>query len=254
VTAADPNTRRPRRLADVRAEVDQLRAESDRLLAEHHALAEQLRRRDAAWEPERAAALARQRTAYTAQDEAWDALDTAQDAFQANPADPDLAAAVTAARANLNAAQTEANAARDHAMAVLQRQLDESATTTSTLLELGERARAAQDAYFAADWAQARTDQAAQARPTPDEYAQDVLRRCQWAQTHNNGHPSAAWSTGEQLAVALVLRDRVHLAALEHTPTQAAQRLVDDLGLPPDHLPNWLAAIRTTLSTQPASS
>src|SRR5258706_12929322 len=85
-----------------------------------------------------------------------------------------------------------------------------------------------------------------------DEFAADVLRRCRWAQAHNGGHPSCAWSTGEQLAVALVLGDREHLTGMDYTPTQAAQRVLGGMANPPTDINAWLAAIRTGLTTQRA--
>jgi hypothetical protein len=82
----------------------------------------------------------------------------------------------------------------------------------------------------------------------PDEFAQDVLRRCRWAQINNHGHPSGVWSTGEQLAVALVLHDHEHLEAMDYTPTEAAQRVLDGMLDPPADVNAWLAAIRVELS------
>ncbi len=87
-----------------------------------------------------------------------------------------------------------------------------------------------------------------------DEFAEDVLRRCRWAQANNDGHPSGAWSTGEQLAVALVLRDREHLAAMDYTPTQAAQRVLGGMYNPPADFNAWLTGIRTALATLPAAA
>lgn len=87
-----------------------------------------------------------------------------------------------------------------------------------------------------------------------DDYAEDVLARCRWARAHNDGHPRGVWSTGEQLAVALVLRDHEHLTAMGYTSTQAAQRVIGDTGMPAEQIPAWLAAIRGALDTQPAQS
>lgn len=80
-----------------------------------------------------------------------------------------------------------------------------------------------------------------------DRFTVDVLDRCRWAQAHNAGRPSGAWSTGEQLAVALVLRDDEHLAAMGYTVQEAAQRVADGMWSPPD-MSRWLAAIRAELS------
>ncbi|QSB14560.1 hypothetical protein JQS43_24315 [Natronosporangium hydrolyticum] len=83
---------------------------------------------------------------------------------------------------------------------------------------------------------------------TLDRFATDVLARCRWALAHNNGHPNRAWSTGQQLAVALVLRDRKHLAAMDCTITEAAQQVAAGMWSPPRDMNQWLAAIRTALA------
>lgn len=77
-----------------------------------------------------------------------------------------------------------------------------------------------------------------------DEFAADILHRCRWAQQRNDGHPSPAWSTGEQLAVALVLRDRTHLDEMGYTVQEAAQRVHDGMAAPPTDLGAWLDGIR----------
>jgi hypothetical protein len=81
-----------------------------------------------------------------------------------------------------------------------------------------------------------------------DRFATDVLHRCRWALAHTDGHPLGAWSTGEQLAVALVLRDRQHLAAMDYTPQQAAERVAGGMWNPPADMNEWLAAIRIALA------
>lgn len=83
---------------------------------------------------------------------------------------------------------------------------------------------------------------------TLDPFAADVLARCRWALKHNDGHPSRAWSTGEQLAVALVLRDRQHLTAMDYTPQDAAERVAGGMWSPPADMNRWLAAIRIALA------
>lgn len=82
---------------------------------------------------------------------------------------------------------------------------------------------------------------------TLDRFANDVLARCRWALAHNNGHPNGAWSTGEQLAVALVLRDHRHLAAMDYTVKDAAERVAGGMWSPPRDMNQWLAAIRIAL-------
>jgi hypothetical protein len=90
--------------------------------------------------------------------------------------------------------------------------------------------------------------------PAPvDEFARDIARRCDRALRYHAGHPSPAWSTGEQLAVALVLRDRAHLTAMGYTPREAAQRVHDGMLAPPDDFKAWLDRIRAELG-EPTSA
>lgn len=77
-----------------------------------------------------------------------------------------------------------------------------------------------------------------------DEFAADIVCRRQWARQHNDGHPSRAWSTGEQLAVALVLRDWSHLEEMDYTVEQAAQRVQGGMVSPPEDFGAWLEGIR----------
>lgn len=85
--------------------------------------------------------------------------------------------------------------------------------------------------------------------PALDPFGKDVVHRCRWALDHNDGHPLRAWSTGEQLAVALVLYDHEHLASMSYTPTDAAQRVVGGMSQPPADFLTWLNAIRTELDS-----
>jgi hypothetical protein len=62
-----------------------------------------------------------------------------------------------------------------------------------------------------------------------DSFAQDITARARWARDHNGGEPKAAWSTGEKLAVALVLRNSAYLDAAGYTTREAASRLSGDL-------------------------
>jgi hypothetical protein len=80
-----------------------------------------------------------------------------------------------------------------------------------------------------------------------DDFALDVLRRCRWARAHNDARPSGAWSTGEQLAVALVLNDHETLAELDYAWAQAAQRVADGMWSPPADFNAWLGAMRAAL-------
>lgn len=75
----------------------------------------------------------------------------------------------------------------------------------------------------------------------------EITDRCRWARNHNNGHPSGAWSTGEQLAVALVLRDKEYLSAMGYDTEQAAEHVCDDAQLSAIELTGWLNDIRAAL-------
>jgi hypothetical protein len=81
------------------------------------------------------------------------------------------------------------------------------------------------------------------------ERAKDTLRRCRWAKMHNNGRPNGAWSTGEQLAVAFILRDTETLAANGYTVQEAAQRLYGDMIPPPADWRTWVEDIRHAIAT-----
>jgi hypothetical protein len=83
------------------------------------------------------------------------------------------------------------------------------------------------------------------------DFASDITRRAQWARDHNNGRPEPAWSTGERLTVALVLRDKATLAAEGYTRQDAARRLAGDLsyygyGADADA---WLREIRAAIGS-----
>lgn len=79
------------------------------------------------------------------------------------------------------------------------------------------------------------------------EFGRDILSRARWARVHNGGHPSAAWSSGEQLAVAVVLGDSGHLADRGYTVAQAVDRVAGGLYFPPADPHVWLADLRGCL-------
>jgi hypothetical protein len=81
----------------------------------------------------------------------------------------------------------------------------------------------------------------------PAQAAADILRRTRSAIAHHDGHPNGAWSMREQLAVALVLKDREHLAAMGYTPTEAARAVADGMYFPPADFTGWLDGIRDQL-------
>jgi hypothetical protein len=79
----------------------------------------------------------------------------------------------------------------------------------------------------------------------PESFTSDMIRRARWARDHNNGRPNPAWSTGEKLAVALILGDQAYLRAADYTRQEALQRLSADLlGADPE---TWLADARAAL-------
>lgn len=79
-------------------------------------------------------------------------------------------------------------------------------------------------------------------------FADDITGRCRWALAHNGGHPNPAWSTGERLFVALVLRDVEYLAAEEWTAAQVTRRLAGELGAGDyAEVQAWVAGIRDAL-------
>jgi hypothetical protein len=82
----------------------------------------------------------------------------------------------------------------------------------------------------------------------PAEVAADILRRARWALAHNDGHPNGAWSTGEQLGVALALNDTEYLAAMGYTTQEAAERVAGGMYFPPADFDAWLAGIRAQLT------
>ena len=83
------------------------------------------------------------------------------------------------------------------------------------------------------------------------DFASDITWRAQWALDHNDGRPEPAWSTGERLTVALVLRDKATLEAEGYTRQDAARRLAGDLsyygyGADADA---WLREIRAAIGS-----
>lgn len=80
-----------------------------------------------------------------------------------------------------------------------------------------------------------------------DDFARDIAARARWALVHNDGWPKAAWSTGERLAVALVLDDPAALEAEDCTREQAVSRLAGDLGSTPADAELWIERVRATL-------
>ena len=83
------------------------------------------------------------------------------------------------------------------------------------------------------------------------DFASAITRRAQWAIDHNDGRPEPVWSTGERLAVALVLRDKATLETEGYTRQDTARRLAGDLsyygyGADADA---WLREIRAAIGS-----
>lgn len=77
-----------------------------------------------------------------------------------------------------------------------------------------------------------------------DDFATATARRARWVKQEGSYQ---AWSTGEMLAVALVLRDKVLLAEMDYTVQEAAQRVYGGMVNPPRDFNAWLTSIRETL-------
>ena len=80
-----------------------------------------------------------------------------------------------------------------------------------------------------------------------DEFARDIAAKARWALIHNDGWPKAAWSTGERLAVALVLDDPAALEAEDFTRVQAVQRLAGDIAGTVAAAEAWIEEVRGVL-------
>ena len=81
-----------------------------------------------------------------------------------------------------------------------------------------------------------------------DDFAADITRRARHARDHNDGDPEPAWSTGERLFTALVLRNEEYLAGEEWTVAEVTRRLAGELGAGSyAEVEDWLAEVRGAL-------
>jgi hypothetical protein len=82
----------------------------------------------------------------------------------------------------------------------------------------------------------------------------DLVARCRHTRQYDNDRPSGAWSTGERLFVALVLKNRDVLDEMGYTPQEAAQRLFGEPWSPdrPEDFVAWLNTIRERVNTNDA--
>lgn len=86
--------------------------------------------------------------------------------------------------------------------------------------------------------------------PRFGRHSLDLVSRCRMAVEQFDGQPSGGWSTSEQLFVALVLKDRATLDALDYTAQEAARRLIGEGWAPTDpaEFKRWLTAIRVEVA------
>jgi hypothetical protein len=77
--------------------------------------------------------------------------------------------------------------------------------------------------------------------------ADDIAHRVRLALA-DDGHPHPAWSTGEQLFVALVLDDTEYLDAEQWTREQAVQRLAGEIYGDDADAEAWIRDVRTALA------
>nr|CEL19691.1 hypothetical protein [Kibdelosporangium sp. MJ126-NF4]CTQ96916.1 hypothetical protein [Kibdelosporangium sp. MJ126-NF4] len=80
-----------------------------------------------------------------------------------------------------------------------------------------------------------------------DEFARDILGRCRIAIRDYGGRVNPAWSTGEKLAVALVLRDKATVDEMGYSVREAAERVAGGMWSPPRDMKAWLDTIRVRL-------
>lgn len=74
-----------------------------------------------------------------------------------------------------------------------------------------------------------------------DDFGAATARRARWVK--QEGYYQA-WSTGEMLAVALVLRDKALLKEMDYTAQEAAQRVYGGMVAPPPDFSAWLENVR----------
>lgn len=81
---------------------------------------------------------------------------------------------------------------------------------------------------------------------------QDLIARCLHTRRRTKDRPSGAWSTGERLAVALVLKNKTVLDEMGYTVQEAAQRLFGEPWTPsrPEEFVAWLNAIRDRVDAE----
>ena len=80
-----------------------------------------------------------------------------------------------------------------------------------------------------------------------DDFAKDIAAKARWAIIHNDGFPKPAWSTGERLAVALVVDAPDVIEREGFTREQALSRLAGDIGGTTVDAEAWVERVQATL-------
>ena len=80
-----------------------------------------------------------------------------------------------------------------------------------------------------------------------DDFAKDIAAKARWAIVHNDGWPKSAWSTGERLAVALVVGYPDLLEAEDATREEALSRLAGDIMGSQADAEAWVGEVRAAL-------
>lgn len=73
---------------------------------------------------------------------------------------------------------------------------------------------------------------------------EDLIRRARIAREQYDGHPNGAGSTGEKLAVALVLDDLEYIQAMGYTALEAAVRVQGGMAPAPADVCSYLREIQ----------
>ena len=80
-----------------------------------------------------------------------------------------------------------------------------------------------------------------------NDFAQDIAAKARWAIVHNDGQPKPAWSTGERLAVALVVGYPDVLEAEGATREEALSRLAGDIYGSVADAETWIQDVKDAL-------
>ncbi len=80
-----------------------------------------------------------------------------------------------------------------------------------------------------------------------DDFTKDIAAKVRWAIVHNDGFPKPSWSTGERLAVALVIGYPDLLEAEDATREEALSRLAGDITGSQADAEAWIGEVRAAL-------